>query len=84
MPETWIGYHLINEDPLPGDFISIRAIGGGAHTINGVPNEVLYDFGYYNGPAPIKYTVHTNGASTIYIDTIYTSPFDTTYHTIIY
>ena len=39
LPRTCIGYHLINEDPLPGDYISIVSIGGGGYTINGVSTK---------------------------------------------
>ncbi len=84
MPRTCIGYHLINEDPLPGDFISIPSIGGGAIKRYGAVNETVYDCSYWNGETPITYLVYSNEVDTRYYDTIYLSPFDTTYHTIIY
>ena len=47
MPRTCIAYVLINEDPQPGDYISINRIGGGAYTIHGTTSEIVMDCGYY-------------------------------------
>jgi len=83
MPKTAIQYELINEDQQPGDFISLRRLGGGAHTVSNAVSYIL-DEGWYNGEYPIKYTVGSDTGTIRFLDTLHLNPFDTLYHTIRY
>jgi len=82
-PKTAIRYELINEDPQPGDFISLRRLGGGAYTVSNSVSYIL-DEGWYNGEYPIKYTVGSDTGTIRFLDTLHLNPFDTLYHTIRY
>jgi len=83
MPKTAIRYELINENPEPGDFISLRRLSGGAYTVSNSVSYIL-DEGWYNGEYPIKYTVGSDTGTIRFLDTLHLNPFDTLHHTIRY
>ncbi len=93
MPRTCVAFHLISDSL--GDYIYIGGIelpngpggysGGLGFSHNSFPpNDTVYHCFYWNGETPIRYVTYSDGVEITQYDTLYTSPFDTTYHKIVY
>jgi hypothetical protein len=83
-PRTWLQLHLINEDPQPGDRITLDNILGGGVTYYGPQNNIYTQSGYGHFKTPFTYAVERNGVVTFYVDTIQLLAHDTTFHEIRY
>jgi len=83
-PRTWLQLHLINEDPQPGDRITMDNILGGGVTYYGPQNNIYTQSGYGHFKTPFTYAVERNGVVTFYVDTIQLLAHDTTFHEIRY
>jgi hypothetical protein len=83
-PQTWLQLHLINEDPQPGDRITMDNILGGGVTYYGPQNNIYTQSGYGHFKTPFTYAVERNGVVTFYVDTIQLLAHDTTFHEIRY
>ncbi len=92
LPRTCVAFHLISESVSDG--INIRAgdppygpglfpVGFGFYHAS-PSNDTVYRCFYWNGETPIRYVTYSDGVETTHYDTLYTSPFDTTYHKIVY
>jgi hypothetical protein len=83
-PQTWLQLHLINEDPQPGDRISVTNILGGVNAYYGPQNNIYTQSGYGHFKTPFDYYVERNGVVTKYTDTIQLLAHDTAFHEIRY
>jgi hypothetical protein len=83
-PRTWLQLHLINEDPQPGDWISVYNILGSSNVYYGAQDNIYIQGGYGHFKLPYSYVVHTQGVSTKYTDTIQLLAHDTAFYEIRY
>ena len=83
-PQTWLQLHLINEDPQPGDRITLDNILGGLNTYYGAQDNVYIQGGYGHFKLPFQYGVEINGVVTLYNDTIQLLAHDTAFYEIRY
>ncbi len=85
MPRTCVAYHLIT-DSLGDNIIIYGPVAGLSVAHYASPsNDTVYRCSYWNGETPIRYEVtNSDGVETTHYDTLHTSPFDTTYHKIVY
>jgi len=83
-PQTWLQLHLINEDPQPGDRITMDNILGGQNTYYGAQNNIYTQGGYGHFKYPFTYFVEKAGVVTTHVDTIQLLAHDTAFHEIRY
>ncbi len=83
-PQTWLQLHLINEDPQPGDWISMDNILGGGVTYYGAQDNVYVQSGYGHFKLQFAYTVGSLGEVTTLYDTIQLLAHDTAFYEIRY
>ncbi len=93
MPRTCVAFHLISDSLGNEIYIEGRELpygpGGYPRGLgflhSAIPlSDTVYRCFYWNGETIIRYFTNSDGVETTHYDTLYTSPFDTTYHKIVY